>query len=344
MKYFAIIDCGTTNSRVYILNQNHEIINKGSRKVGVRDTALYGTRNVLRLGLKKLIEETISSVDLSIQDISFAITSGMITSEIGLLEIPHLWAPVGINDLASNIKIVKDFEILPLDIPLYFIRGVKNFFPENTTYKDIRRIDFMRGEETQAAGLISSYANLDFPINIIVLSSHTKYIHINKERKIRGSLTTLSGQIYEAIKKETSISKSITNDLNEENKDYYDENIIVSAYDAVINAGFLRALMMPRFMEVLLTTSWYERELFLNAAIVADDLIVLSEFKSIEFPWNCDFVIIGQKIRCKIFSYLLNKYYIKDKNIHCIYNEENIDNLSIEGSIAIAQKAGCLNQ
>ena len=347
MKYFAVIDCGTTNSRVYLLNKNKQIIAKGNRKVGVRDTALTGSREALQIGLKELIEETVFSVNLSIKDISFAITSGMITSEIGLIEIPHLWAPASIDDLATNIKVVQDPKVFPLDIPLYFIRGIKNYFPENTTYKDIRKIDFMRGEETQVAGLLNTYPDLGFPVTMIVLSSHTKYIYINKDKQVCGSLTTLSGQIYEAIKKETSIGKSIQEiDENNEGKknNYFNEGIIDTAYNSVISSGFLRTLMMPRFMEVLLETSWFERELFLNTAIATEDLFVLNEFKNLNFSLKSYFVLLGHKNRCEIFSYLLSKHYkIPKENIKYIYDEEDISNLSIEGAIAISQRSGYLN-
>lgn len=340
--YFSVIDCGTTNSRIFLLNEKFEIIKKGNKKIGVRDTAIHGSNEVLKMGLKELMEDVVVSSGLKMQDIKFAITSGMITSEIGLLEIPHLWAPAGIDDLAGNIKVVKDLDIFPLDIPLYFIRGIKNFFPEDTTYKDLRKIDFMRGEETQVAGLISLYPESSYPVMMVVLSSHTKYIYINKEKKVHSSLTTLSGQIYDAIKKETSIGKSIQGNEDKKDNDYFNENIIDTAYDSVKNAGFLRTLMMPRFMEVLLKTKWYERELFINTAIAAEDLITLNEFKILDQSVECNFVLIGHENRCKILNYLLKKYYNLKNEIKCIYKKDEISRLSIEGAIAIAKKAGYL--
>jgi len=342
--YFAVIDCGTTNSRVYLLDENYKVIKKGNKKIGVRDTVIHGSNTVLKLGLKKLMEETVLASNLKIQDIKFAIASGMITSEIGLIETPHLQAPIGINDLAKNIKVVQNKEIFPLNIPLYLIRGIKNYFPENTTYKDIRKVDFMRGEETQAAGLISLYPGLCYPITMIVLSSHTKYIYINKEKKICSSLTTLSGQTYEAIRKNSFIGKSIKSDKSNQGENYFNADVIDVAYDSVKNAGFLRTLMMPRFMEVLLKTKWYERRLFINAAIVAEDLKTLNEYKTLNCLLNCDFVLIGHEIRCKILSYLLKKYYRVTEKIKCIYEKEEIDQLSIGGGIAIAQTAGYLKK
>jgi len=303
--YFAIIDCGTTNSRVYVLNDKFKIIKRGTNKVGVRDTAISGSKDVLKLGLKNLLIDTILSASLEIRDIKFAITFGMITSEIGLIEIPHRWVPVGVNDLASNI----------------FIPGVKNTFKENSTHKDIRKIDFMRGEETQAVGLLSSYPDLNFPIIMAVLSSHTKYLYINSQKQIASSLTNLSGQVYEAIKKETSIGKSLISDDNLPPVDYFDLQVIESAYSSVKNAGFLRTLLMPRFMEVLLKNTWYERDLFLNAAISAEDLKVLNEFSLFKFSLlETNFVLVGH------------------------LKKEEIDQLGINGAINIAQKAGYLEE
>jgi len=89
--HFAVIDCGTTNSRMYILNEQFKIISKGYKKIGVRDTAINGSNKILKIGLKELFESTLNSAGLKISEVKFAITFGMITSEIGLIEIPHLF-------------------------------------------------------------------------------------------------------------------------------------------------------------------------------------------------------------------------------------------------------------
>lgn len=338
--HFIIIDCGTTNSRVYLLNENFKVINKGYKKVGVRDTVINGSNELLKKGLKEVIRKTVEDSGLEIKDIKFAITSGMITSEIGLIEIPHLWAPVGICDLARNIKVVRDPKVFPLDVPLVFIRGIKNCFPKDTTYNDIRKIDFLRGEETQISGLLSLYPDFPLPFVVIILSSHTKYVFVTGDKKISGCLTTLSGQIYEALKKQTNVGKSIVGAEKKDNN-YFDTNIIDIAYDVIQNVGFLRSLIMPRFMEVLLKTEWYERELFVNSAITAEDLKVVNDFKLLDFSLlNSNFILIGHKNRCEILSYMLKKYCGVKNKIKIIYKKEDVDKLSIEGAISIAKKGG----
>ena len=48
--YFATIDCGTTNSRVYLLDDTYQVIGRGQKKVGVRDTVITGSNEILKKG------------------------------------------------------------------------------------------------------------------------------------------------------------------------------------------------------------------------------------------------------------------------------------------------------
>ena len=218
--YFAIIDCGTTNSRVYIVNEKAEILGKATKKVGVKDTAINGNNEVLKRELKNTFFTALDDANMKLSDIKFIISSGMITSEIGLVEIPHIWAPANFSELAKNIKKIQDTSIFPVNIPIYFIRGIKNKYDiQNATIENVDKLDFMRGEETQIAGLLSIY-NLKFPLTVIVLSSHTKFIPLDKDKNILGSITTVSGQVYEAILKETFVGKSIRSDDNFDDENY----------------------------------------------------------------------------------------------------------------------------
>ena len=193
--FVSIIDCGTTNSRVYILDEKGEIVAQKKRKIGVRDTAITGSRDTLKNGLVSIFHDIFSETGIREKDISYCFTGGMITSEIGLIEIPHLIAPAGIDDLASHVQVVADPSVLPLDFLLMLVPGVKNDNPQIAKFESIRFMDFMRGEETQAIGILKRYPEISPPFTIIILSSHTKYIFIDQKDRIAGSITTLSGQI-----------------------------------------------------------------------------------------------------------------------------------------------------
>lgn len=340
--HFATIDCGTTNSRVYLLDRDLAIVGKGSQKIGVRDTAVHGSNRVLKDGLADLVRRTVGEAGLALSDVQLAITSGMITSELGLLEIPHLRAPAGIAELAGGVTYVNDRTVFPLDLPILFIRGIKNPYPDEATYRQIRQIDFMRGEETQIAGLRSLRPDLVGPLTVVVLSSHTKYISVAPDGRILGSLTTLSGQVFEAVLSATSVGKSLALPGGGSEADFFDPEVVDAAHEAVAHAGFLRALLMPRFLDVLLHAPVHVRRLFAEAAIGAEDLKALAEFPLVGFPADAGFVLVGQQARCRVLRHLLERHG-GAKAVCCITDVEEIDRLSIHGAAAIARAAGYLS-
>ena len=243
---FAVLDCGTTTTRVYIVDENRSILASGREKVGVRDTAITGSRDTLRSGITKLFRETLSTLGLEETDISYVIASGMITSELGLMEIPHLIAPAGLHELAESIYEAKSGEVLPIACPVYFIRGIRNDYGADVRAGKLRTVDFMRGEEAQVMGILTETENRG-PCTIVALSSHTKLIYVDENNRIAASNTTLSGQQYEAICSATSIGKSLQPCEAEPSGGYSWEALVSIAADCVKNAGLSRTLLMPRF-------------------------------------------------------------------------------------------------
>jgi len=217
----ATIDCGTTNSRVYLVNAQGEILGKAAQKVGVRETAMQGHNQVLKEGLKATFFEALAQAGIEFGAVKFVISSGMITSEIGLIELPHLWAPVSLDDLAANLTKVHDLSIFPVDLPIYFVRGIKNRFdPATIQIQDAGQLDFMRGEETQVAGILALHP-APLPLIVVVLSSHT-----NRPEDEVPAPTVLNTEILEL------------------------------AYRSVNAFGFLRSLVITRFLDVLLHIPW----------------------------------------------------------------------------------------
>jgi 2-dehydro-3-deoxygalactonokinase len=330
----AVIDCGTTNTRIYIVSDEDKIIASGAREIGVRNTVITGSRDALKNGIEQLFSDILKENKIMANEIIFAIASGMITSEIGLIEIPHIVAPVGIEELSKNIKIVNDPAVLDIGVPLYFVRGVRNDYGENPTLKDIAKFDFLRGEEVQCMGILNEMKP-SLPLNIVVLSSHTKIIHLDRQGKIARCMTTISGQFYNALKDATNIGKSIVPVKDEKPGGYSYEEIIEIAKKCVERAGLNRTMFMPRLMQVLLETSSDERILFTNAAIAVDDIKTFMEFRSQGYDAE-NYLFFGHGSRCKLYSHLIRQEFGKDIKIESIYDEEIIAKLTVEGSIAVA--------
>lgn len=330
---FAVIDCGTTYTRIFIVDQEKNIVASGKRKVGVRDTSITGSRDKLRNGVTELFFEVLENHQIDSKDVSFAIASGMITSEVGLIEIPHLVAPVGLQALSENIKEVNDPAVLPIGRPVYFIRGIRNNYGDHAKAQDLRHIDFMRGEEVQCIGMLER--NPEVPCSIVALSSHTKVMYINEQGEITSSLTTISGQFYEALINSTNIGKSIIHTDGEPAGGYTYEELVDIATECTQHAGLGRTLLMPRFMQVLLTTNSDERDIFVNAAIAADDMKAFDEMRDFGYA-NDDYIFYGHESRCKMYGYMLKKRYGEQLRITSIFKQDEIDALTVQGSIAVA--------
>jgi 2-dehydro-3-deoxygalactonokinase len=334
---YIIIDCGSTNTRLYLMDQE-SVADKYEIAIGVNSTVTTGNNQQLKQELTQAIEKLLEKNDLNVKQVDFAIASGMITSNLGLMEIPHLVAPVNINDFARHTVQVAGNEILPLDLPIIFIPGVKNDMGE-ATWDNIRRIDLMRGEETQAIGVIASM-KLTLPAIIVELGSTTKLIHINRDGAIAGSITSLSGQVYAAVRKETFINASIVNNEKKE-ESIFSTEILKHAYECVSKTGLLRSLLFTRFIQFSLPTTAAERKFYCESTIAADDMKLFDEAEEQGFSLEGDIIFIGAPERCKIYQEMLKETRNVKNNIASITDSQEIAMLGIKGACYIAKNHIC---
>lgn len=319
---FAALDTGTTNTRIYLVDHG-QVISQASEAVGIRDTAVSGSKQPLKDGLSRCFSRVLRQAGVSAESVDCVIASGMITTELGLIDIPHLPAPVGFSDLAAHAVISRDPAVVPFDRPFVFIPGIRN--PVDTgKLSSLRGADFMKGEETQVMGLLRSEGP-QLPCRVFIFSSHTKIIHIDAAGRITASITSLSGQVFAAIRSQTSIGKSIGDaSINE-----LDEPVMQLACDCIENGGFLRTMLMPRMMEVLFHATPEQRRLFTETAIAADDLQMLDEAGRMPgLPETTRCILIGHQSRCRVYGHLLKKRQ-PELDIRSIWQPDAIDHLII---------------
>lgn len=326
-----IIDSGSTQTRLYLLREE-EIVAEHLLAVGV-NSGKARSQGDFRDAIAAGISELLHANQLTPGDVRFAIASGMITSNLGLLEIPHITAPVSLEQLVSRVVKVKDPAILPLDLEIRFVPGIKNAQADRS-WSSLRDIDLMRGEETQAVGLMTSlYRNL--PLTMIELGSTTKLIHIDAQGRIAGSITSLSGQVYAAVKKETFIGASM---LEEEDDDFFSADILQYACDSVHHAGLLRTLLFTRFIEFSLSCTAVERTFFCQAALAADDMKLFDEAERLGFSLQGDIVLTGKRQRCEMYRSLWRSRYGLENPVHFICDKDEIAQLAIKGAGYIARQ------
>jgi 2-dehydro-3-deoxygalactonokinase len=333
-KMIAIIDGGTTNTRLFILNYENKIVDRQEEKIGARDVAIKKTKKHLENLIKKMMKKSLDDLDINENDIQFVVLIGMICSEIGLYELPHIVAPAGVIDLYKNIHRISAEESF-IALPLYCVRGIKNKV-DNTRFDQIIDFDFMRGEETQAFGVINQLQP-SLPVRILILSSHTKLIDVGKDAKIQRSITSLSGQTYEAIKKQTFIGKSL--ETAQSDQVYEKETFLemISLADKYTEKyGFLRCLLLPRFMEQEFYKSALVRQLFIEAVFAVEDMKAITNMsKNRSEQEAINYILIGQKRRCQIYYELVKRKCLNVGQMRVVSDQELIDHFSVDGVLEI---------
>jgi hypothetical protein len=167
------VDGGTTNTRARLVHEGR-VVATARRAVGVRDAVLTEERGVpgqgirgiaasgddQRQGLRTAVAEAIAEVTGAIARPESGQTrpvrpdliaaAGMLTSEIGLVTVPHLLAPAGLDDLAEGVVVCSIPEIA--DVPIAFVPGLKT--PADEGPDGWMWADVMRGEECETLGAL----------------------------------------------------------------------------------------------------------------------------------------------------------------------------------------------
>lgn len=87
MKNYTItIDTGTTNTRVFLFNENNEPVSSAKSEIGVRITAIDGNNDRLKAAIKGCLEDVLKQAGVTYENVKRVVASGMITSNVGLTE------------------------------------------------------------------------------------------------------------------------------------------------------------------------------------------------------------------------------------------------------------------
>jgi 2-dehydro-3-deoxygalactonokinase len=203
-KLYLAIDGGTTNTRARLF-RGDVFLSVASRPVGVRNVAVSGSTIELRQAVAECIAEASSRANVRIVDLDVLCASGMLTSNVGLREVPHVLAPAGLDDLARHVVAAPFPDIAPQSIHL--IPGVKTI-PSPATLENLATLDILRGEESETFGILETTKRTG-PICVLLPGSHTKLLHVDDHSRITASYTTIGGELMQSLAERTILASSI---------------------------------------------------------------------------------------------------------------------------------------
>jgi len=288
-RYRITIDTGTTNTRTVLWDTNGKMLQEEKCPIGVKITAQEGSNRELKAAVKKCLDALLLKQGITYEDILYIVASGMITSNLGLIEVPHLTAPAGIKELAEGVYEKKLPDVAP--VPISFIPGVKN----NVSGKKIEALchmDIMRGEETESIAVLEGLK--EKPALLIMPGSHTKFIFTDERKRIIRCWTSMTGELLSFL-----ILYSITSDaagrqfISEETYDY---SLIRFGCQEAGKEGFGRAAFGARIMNQFFIKEKAKVANYLTGIALESDMKVIKNIINSDFQKPEQIIITGETI------------------------------------------------
>lgn len=323
MSYFLIVNAGTTNARVTLTNESAAPLAVFSSDAGVRHTAIDGHNGKLKHAIKIGIAAVLEQANVTMNEIKRVIAYGMITSPSGLLEVRHLCAPSGIADLRGGMVSRIFPEICPL--PFEFIPGVRNL-SEAITTANAPHMDMMRGEETEVCGLNQLLAPSG-ACTLVLPGSHNKFIALDAHGNIRSCMTSISGELLDALTHHTIIADAV--DRRFVDAGAYDRASFLAGVAEHDRGGIGRAVFTARILRTVGGESRDKTASYLLGVVLGADMAALSAYN--HFDRSAPVFIAGKEPLARALHDAMTQ-----KDITSSVVDENIcANMGTVGALAI---------
>lgn len=274
MKDYITIDGGTTNTRISLV-KNEKIVKTIKLAIGAR--VGIDNKKLLVSEIKKAVEQLGNG-----EKLERILASGMITSEFGLYNLPHITVPAGIEELHGAMREITIPEIS--EIPFVFIPGIK------VIGENLHETDMMRGEETELVGLCGGCCTEGL---YILPGSHSKLIKVDSDGKIASFTTMLTGEMIAALSGCTILKDAVDLIQSETSEEF-----LLKGYDYCNSFGINETLFKTRVLKNLFGVSKKEVYSFFIGAVLNGEIKRIAVEDEIE-------IVIGGKAQIKNAMYKL---------------------------------------
>ncbi|MBA2667451.1 MAG: 2-dehydro-3-deoxygalactonokinase [Trueperaceae bacterium] len=317
MSAYAVVDSGTTTTRLRLWHDGR-VSWSGSLAAGARDTAMGGDNRAIREAVADLLARVTAETGARP---SAVICSGMITSNLGLYEVPHLAAPAGPDELAAGIVHTTIDGVGDVS----FIPGIKTL-PASLTLETLAAGDVLRGEEAEVTGL-RTHLGLSAPATFLHFGSHHKAVDVDGAGRITASRTAVTGELLAAALEHTILRSSVVplTDLA------LDLEAMHAGARATRAHGLGRALFLVRVGEQIAGMERTRMTSFLIGALAALDGPLLPPPSAV-----ATIVLYGHGAFPEALAALLER----DGYDHVVrVDGETTDRAAVEGAVALFERA-----
>ncbi len=322
--YLVYYDSGTTNTRAYLIKDG-QIVNRKEKKTGARDAALAGDNTILIETLFQMYQMLIAEEQIGEGDIERILLSGMISCPTGMVEVEHLPAPVDKERLRKAIVPYEEKRFFKRMVEI--IPGIKTLgYGETVKPEDARLVNIMRGEEIEIFGILRNHPELAEGKTILVLpGSHTQVAFIH-DGCIEGMSSNVTGELFQAIVKETILGASVAGDEVWE----MDRDMICLGYQNVHTYGFNRAIYILRVLDLFTEADVNKRRSYFEGVLNAGVMDAIKEARGEE---SGILAVTGGKLQFEIYQALCENLFPQFQAVQI--EEENGIPFSVSGVLSL---------
>lgn len=330
MSVFITIDGGTTHTRIYLL-ENGRLRDQKRRPVGVRNTAMDGNNKRLKRAVKEMLTDMLRENHIEFDDVEAVYASGMLTSNVGLYELPHLAAPAGIKEFAEGVKKIRLEDVAPIQI--CFIPGLKNAANDERDIHNADVMDIMRGEETEAIAVLEDNPELRNAV-LVLPGSHTKFIVIDEKRQMTGCLTSMTGELLSIVTENSIVADSVGKSYLLSEPDW--EYLHAGCQLAKNSGSFGRTAFITRILEQTITRDKRCLQSFLLGAVLENDIAAVRNSRLVTAADCVRAIVAGKASLGTPLAYLLERSGLF-REVVCYQETQDESPLSVRGAMAIHQ-------
>jgi 2-dehydro-3-deoxygalactonokinase len=247
---FLSCDWGTTSFRLRWIDDG-KILREHSDQTGCK--ALFDSNAENRAdAFAAHLRNAISKLDLPNSRTLPLVISGMASSTIGWRELPYAQLPLPLDGTHLRVELLQ-WDSPPQITQTFLVSGAAT---EN---------EMMRGEETEAIGLMAALANKITDALLILPGTHSKHLTIANSQ-ITSIRTFMTGELYEALTEHTVLRASITK------SSALDPIAFAQGVDCATKHSLAGALFQTRIRHVLQRQPPEANASFLSGVLIGDEL------------------------------------------------------------------------
>lgn len=295
MKY-VYIDSGTTNSRLYLVEEG-EVTSAKVREIGTVDNVVSKDPEKLEKSLKESYDNMIRERGLADQEIDGIYMSGMATSKNGICEVDFLPVPIDIQKYSNKIHMQ---ESPWFGRKVGYLTGIVDRPMQKGTLDNVEMFHNVRGEEIELFGIMEDRADIfcGKKAAVIMPGSHTHILYAHN-RMITGITSCMGGEMYKAMAGDTILKASVS---------FRPQKLcaeaIAKGYRMVAEKGINRAIYITRTLDLFTEESQVIRDSYLEGVINAGIVMALENQQT---AGGLDAVVIaGDRVYHEIFGSLID--------------------------------------